>query len=185
MKQGSILSNWICRRSVYGKLSFRMVPIVPYQAKNLACMCIPFHYISPSYLQGLLQHLRTNELEKNFHNLFLFLSSLNSWFFRNYRTLSVHMYFRYCRLPRLLIWIYQFIHCWKIIASKVPNTTTDEFSGCGSSYFQHPKRIKLPHIYNFPSKFLVFVTQQQHKHTKKQEDPTLDLPIQTSLNMCK
>ena len=63
--------------------------------------------------------------------------------------------------------------------------TTDEFSGCGSSYFQHPKRIKLPYIYNFPSKFLVFVTQQQHKHTKKQEDPTLDLPIQTSLNMCK
>ena len=34
-------------------------------------MCTPFHYISPSYLQGLLQHLRTNELEKNFHNLFL------------------------------------------------------------------------------------------------------------------
>ena len=49
--------------------------------------------------------------------------------------------------------------------------TTDEFSGCGSSYFQHPKRIKLPHIYNFPSKFLVFVTQQ-HKH-KEQEDPAL------------
>ena len=50
--------------------------------------------------------------------------------------------------------------------------TTDEFSGCGSSYFQHPKRIKLPHIYNFPSKFLVFVTQQH----KEQEDPAALYP---------
>ena len=154
-----------------------MVPIVPYQAKKSSIYVpIPFHYISPSHLQGLFQHLRTtNELEKNFHNLFL--SSLNSWFFRNYRTLSVHMYFRYCRLPRLLIRIYQFIHCWKIIASKVPNTT-DEFSGCGSSYFQHPKRIKLPHIYNFPSKFLVFVTQlQQHKHKEtRRPDPRSTYP---------
>ena len=57
----------------------------------------------------------------------------------------------------------------------VPNTT-DEFSGCGSSYFQHPKRIKLPHIYNFPSKFLVFVTQQhKHKETRR-PDPRSTYP---------
>ena len=54
--------------------------------------------------------------------------------------------------------------------------TTDEFSGCGSSYFQHPKRIKLPHIYNFPSKFLVFVTQQhKHKETRR-PDPRSTYP---------